>query len=128
MISDVMNAIASTLALFASYLSQRSLERTMQRDERMEMMEEKMDILIEYFERHEGRLKRTLPPNNAELDGLNGDFYPTGTPQADELSYAKILEVLAKLPADVARSLEILADLQARFPPSAPMDTANPPV
>ena len=80
----------------------------------------------------EARVKRTLPQIHAELkaslDGLNGNYYPMGSPQPDEPTYAKILEALAKLQADVTRSLEMLAELKARFPPSPPLDAAEPPI
>ena len=76
------------------------------------------------------RFKRTLPQMYAELkaslDGLNGIYYPMGSPQPDGPPYAKILEALAKLQPDVALSLEILAGLQARFPPGPPLDPADP--
>jgi hypothetical protein len=61
-INDIMIALASLVSLFASYVSQRGLERTMlyeeQRDTRMKELNDNMLTLIKKLNRLERREKR----------------------------------------------------------------------
>jgi hypothetical protein len=64
--------------------------------------------------------KRSLAEIHADLKASLESFDSSFPRRRAETGYAEILAALAKLQADVARSLEMLADLQARLPPPEP--------
>lgn len=62
MINDILIALTSLISLFAAYVSQNSLQRTMtyedKRDAQIKALSEQMDKLIKRLDRFERREKR----------------------------------------------------------------------